>query len=78
MSRSIRKIPILPMSPQQIYEMEQRAVEYLKWAQKQNWDGVASGFVDGAKQGAIVGLESTLSGRTLGGYEWLDKKIKGE
>ncbi|MCI5635242.1 MAG: hypothetical protein MR350_07335 [Alphaproteobacteria bacterium] len=75
MSRSIRKIPILPMSPQQIYEMEQRAVEYLKWAQKQNWDGVASAFVDGAKQGAIVGLESALSGRTLGGYEWLDKKF---
>lgn len=74
MSGSIRKMPIMAMRSKQAYELEQKAIEYLRWAQKQNWDGVASAFASGAAEGMVSASESALDGSTLGAYSWLDNK----
>ena len=56
-------------------DTQQKLAQYLRQIQQQNWNGVIPAALNGTKQGIVSGLESFLSGSTLSGYDWFDKKL---
>ena len=61
--------------PQKQIDTQQKLAQYLRQIQQQNWNGVIPAALNGTKQGIVSGLESFLSGSTLSGYDWFDKKL---